>query len=370
MIKKQSIFYGLIFLILTSMGQQAHAMKWTKHQWSNGFRIGMKGLNYTGVGLYFIGSLKQKEERQKDMVTALKTRNEILDILAKLDGDYADRNLSKESQDKILRFIRHAYPELEDTEIQIIENSPRSFGTFNCNNVVYLLVPFNEQEFQKALLCKEKNIPGYTRKTASNERWKERLTLPQYISKCEITGKAMTQTTLDLWQASMLHEASHILHKDNNDSNNPMPYLMVLIGTEKIKKLLGLDTFKWCKNLIANNLIRGTGSLISLPIKIGACELCLLAIKYWDEYRADQEMMERTQNPNLLKAAIYLFDNFPNKAPSTTLEKRDYYLDPHPNLKTRAAYFAKGTQKIENKQQETMEALAYYMSGDDIPRKD
>ncbi|MGE0010189.1 MAG: hypothetical protein AB7F19_06665 [Candidatus Babeliales bacterium] len=343
MIKKQSLFYGLTLLLVTFLGQQTYAMKGFAPKASNGFRLGMKALNYAGVIGYFGYTVdKVNKERQRALIS-IKDYNEDLSSRDPLLG------LSEQSAGKIIAFIKNAYPELNDTKIQIIENN--SFGAMYHNNTAYISVAFNEREYRKACALKEKNVLGYTRKVASNERWKERLTLPEYISKCELEGKAMTPTTINLWQGVLLHEGSHILHYDPSTVYNPTPHILVLLGTEKIKKIVGLTSLKYPKNITANNMIRGIGSIVSLPLKVAACGLLISTWRYWHEYRADQDAIKRTQNPNLLKAISSNFATLPQPCPVTIPEKINYYLgDSHLNFKTRAQYFADAAQKLEKKQ--------------------
>ena len=111
---KQSIFYGLIFLFLATMGQEAFAMKGFSQKASNYFRIGMKGLNYAGViGLptYIISKIDiiKKEIKEIDKTPTLIQSSENL----------ASSSIA-ETEKYILNVLHTAYPELKNTRIKVV----------------------------------------------------------------------------------------------------------------------------------------------------------------------------------------------------------------------------------------------------------
>ncbi len=343
---KQFGLYGLLCLLLSGMSEQALAMHGA---YANAFRIGMQTLHYTGLGSFpYIANKVYHHESMEG-------------VLEKSE------RLTDESEKYILNTMHTAYPELKNTPINIIKGP--LWATCCCNGIHYLLVPCDDDELQKAIAYHK---AGAIKRTfnnfllnLSNTPYKN----PQlHTAICEIRGKAMSATTLSAWHISMLHEGSHILHNDSQHSAL-LKYMIpatVLYGTYKAKTSLGLTVL--LKNQPADNVLRGLGYIGSLPLKLIVSCLLLHACRYWHEYRSDQDAIKRSQNPADLHAKSTLFahlsstdssascqikhlcNNLHIQPLSETRAQLASLLDPHPTNATRAYYFAKAAQRLEEKQ--------------------
>ncbi len=326
---KKSLFYGLIFLLLAFLGQEAVAMKWTKHQWANGFRLGMKALNYAGVLGYSI----YLDKEQLDM-TKLMAKKAV--------------KLNPESTNYVLSSIRSAYPELQNVPIEVVRIPGLSFCVMQYNNTHYLVVPHTDEDLKQAIHYKKTGTQKYLNQPLTNIFGR---TTAQHISMLENQGHAMTPTTLDFWEGTLLHEASHILH---NDYRNKMLLsfvapLAAIYGAEKLKRTVNLPAVL-SNRLTLQNIAKGLGYIPSLPAKLLASTLLCLPYAYWSEYRADQDEIKRARELSIFKAEINYLQQVPEEKSLTLATKINNFLDPHLASRTRAKYFVEAAQKLEEKQ--------------------
>ncbi len=301
---KQSPFYGLIFLLLASMGQETFAMKWTKQQWANGFRLGMKTLNYAGVmGLptYIISKIdiikKQIKEIDKTPATVQASLNPASSSIA-------------ETEKYILNVLHTAYPELKNIPIKVINLPCKAWATCPHKGTHYFATPCTDQDLKTA-----------------------------------------TSTTLSLWNVIIRHEGSHILHNDkkNGDLIAIIAPAAIIYGSNKMKATLGLTSL-FSKSLVAGDIIKALGYIPSFPLKLIASIAIWRTFWEWREYQADQEAIKRTQDPNELRLVSSILLNLPTQKPANLKGKIANLLDPHPAKNTRAKYFAEAAQKLEEKQ--------------------
>ncbi len=333
---KQSLFYGLLFLLLASMGQETFAMKWTKQQWANGFRLGMKTLNYAGVmgcAAYFLRKKYYETDAKIYIAKGCTARVKLL-----------------ETEKYVLNILHRTYPELKNTPIKVVYSPFRDLPWSTCfhNGTHYLLVPCTDPDLQKAISYNNAGTlyRGYIAFTNSLVSM-----IGVSIPVFELSGSAMTPTTLDAWNQIIMHEGSHILRNDDKNTNRLIFLLpaAVIYGMNKVKTTLGFTSFLSTHPVIGN-LVKGLGYIPSLPIKLATCALFLIPYKNWCEYRADQDAIKHSQNPKELRAISSLHENLPTEQPSNLREKVQMLLDPHPADKTRAAYYAEAAQKLEEKQ--------------------
>lgn len=325
MIKKQSIFYGLLILLLASLGQQAIAMKW-----ANGFRLGMKGLNYGGT-LLGANYLVEKDKSK----------------FAKIS-----RSVNEESENHVLDVVHNAYPELKNRPIKVV-SSPINWAGMSVNNTDHIFVNTEDKEIVKAKEYKKKNTAKELTKELIKDAAAYKATIPEMVALCEISGIAMKPTTIDAWNGIILHEASHILHKDDASRRKYLGIIPIalLATTEAVKTKLGLHTLL-STHSVGVNFLKGIGYISSLPIKIGLTLYLLNPLQYLQEYRADQDVIERVQNPEVLKAMSNLFESLPDQKHTkpTIRQKIENLIPTHPSWKTRAKYFAEAAEKLEQKQ--------------------
>ncbi len=297
MIKKQALFYGLIFLLLASLGQQAHAMKW-----ANGFRLGMKGLNYASTIALPVYLLNQVDIIKKQI-------NEVANSPTQPALNIASDS-TIETEKYILNVLHTAYPELKNTPIKVVNLRCKAWATCPHNGTHYFATPFTDKDLQ----------------TAS----------PDTLAKSNVIIR---------------HEGAHILHNDrrNVDLIALIAPAAILFGLNKMKETLGLTSL-FSQNTVAGNIIKGLGYIPSLPIKIIASLSIWHPFLYWREYQADQEAIKRTQDPKELRLISSTFSNMPTHKPASLKEKIVSYIDPHPNKDARAKYYAEAAQRLEEKQ--------------------
>lgn len=344
--KKQSIFNGIIFLLLASIGQESFGMKWTREQWANCFRIGMKYLNYAGVLGYYPYTMQNINKNRDAMLARA-------------------QNLNVQSECYILNTIYRAYPDLQNKTIKIVRLPGQSWGTIKQSNTDYLFVPCDDQELEKAIHYNKTNTQRYHDAMFQKVAAALKTSMPDYVISSENLGIAMTAFTLHRWHGALLHEGSHIQHNDNEHGRliNLTAPLLVTYGTESLKKALCLHTFLPNKT-VTTNVLKGIGYIPSLPAKLFLSYLCAHAHNSWKEYRADQDLIKHAKNADLLAAISAEYSLWSYKP--TLAGKIAKFRDPHPANETRAKYFAKAAQKLENEQELTMQALAYYASGDEV----
>lgn len=153
--------------------------------------------------------------------------------------------------------------------------------------------------------------------------------LPILYSCLEGHGFACSGTSLDLWCGILQHEGAHLLHRDTGESMED-----------------ALSQLKKSKKLAKRQIVDTLEKIIPLLKKY-----CIL------EYRADQEVINREQNPAVLKALsnfyhnLHSFDEYLQLCTEQTLADRiDFVFGPHPALLDRAAYFAYAALELEKKQ--------------------
>ncbi|MGE0010190.1 MAG: M48 family metalloprotease [Candidatus Babeliales bacterium] len=341
----KSPFYAILFLLIITC-QEAHAMKGFGHKASHGFRLGMQALSIAAVAGCYAYEHK---------------------LGASLFSDYLANNphehkLGAESKEYILSTMRDAYPELKDRDIKVVHAPFTSWAAVLHNNQDYLVAPCSDKDLISALTYNRLNTSRYTPEKLELIGQDYGMSIPEYIAMCEAEGTAMTAQTLPLWTGSLLHEASHIAHNDCRNRNrlcNTLP-LFVIAGSSILKRATGLGNLLQ-KPTLTNNILKGLGYIPSTPLKIACCMILRWPFDNWREYAADQNAIEKTQDPRVLKAMSNFFEQMhyvnerAEKTQDLTLFAKLMMLrNPHPAFKTRAKYFADAAQKLEEKQAHEM----------------
>ncbi len=313
---------------MASLGQEAVAMKY-----ANGFRLGMKSLHYAVLIGY----------------PAYRTYKKIQETEISAKATVVEPNVEK----FVLDTLHEAYPELKNRTIKVVTVPNIQFAAGTTPRTYYIIVPnrLNDRELESALKYKEKNWYRLSYKECEEKAKEHNLTVHELLALAKLDGIAIDPLTFDSWKGLILHEGSHLLHHDNRTDVVVVTTApaITLLGTEKLKKALGLHSV-FSNRPILGNIIKGLGYIPSLPLKVIA-SICLLTgpAKYWSEYRADQDTIKRTQDPEILKTLSMWLDNLPEQDTSDLPAKIKLMADPHPRHKTRAKYFAQAAQKLEEK---------------------
>ena len=282
---KQSLFYGLIFLVLASLGQEAVAMKGFGQKASNYFRLGMKTLNYAGVIGYSAYELNNDKKKVRDQ-------------------QFIENKFDEATEKEVLNLLRNAYPELKDRQIHIVHQNEIKWWTTQFNGTDYLFMGCIANELNKATHLKTSNTQRLSTATLALESKKHNLSVAEYITAFELLkGIAMTPSTIDLWSGMLVHEGSHIANNDSQNRHNFKCVMttVVLVGSEITKKVLNLDTLLKAPT-ITNNILKGLACIPSTPLKIACVLLLVMPLEYWAEYRADQDAIKHTKDPAILSA--------------------------------------------------------------------
>ncbi len=327
---KKSLLYGIIVLVLASLSQEAVAMKW-----ANGFRLGMKTAQY--------GAL---------IATPMYLTYKLTGTLTPFIDNNIIVTVEPEVEKFVLNTLHESYPELKDRTVRVIKYPKgayqSTFAAAEDANTSYICVPvsLNNAELELAQQFKSEGLQRMSDEEFEAKSKQANFKKHQLMAMAQFQGVAVDANTLDIWRETIRHEGSHILHHDilkNHFALLSAP-IVGLYGTEKIKNLLGLKTL-FSNRPILGNLLKGFGYIPSFPLKIAAYYLLLAKpAKYWAEYRADQDAIKRTQDPAEIKAQANAWANLPEHPPVLKI------IDPHPEHKARAKYFAEAAQKLEEKQ--------------------
>ncbi len=341
---KQTPLYGLIFLLLASIGQETFAMKGFGQKASNYFRFGMKYLNYAGVlGYYPYIHMRNKQGIENELKGA--------------------QTLNAKSETYFFEVLYRAYPDLEHKQIKIVRVPGQSWATVEHNNTNHLNIPCDDSELEKAIQYSKTNTQKYDTADLKTfaENWYQ--TIPQYIISQENCGQAMTSHTLDRWHGAVLHEGSHIQHDDTQRKKlieSAVPMILTVCAAP-FKKTLTFGAFLSQRPITAN-ILRGIGYIPSLSAKLIVAYLCKHAYDCWQEYRADQDSIKCASNAQMLWEMSKQYAANPDTDldistkiallldPHDLPEKIEYLMDPHPTHQARAKYFAKAAQRLEEKQ--------------------
>ena len=197
------------------------------HKAANSFRMCMKAVNYAGlIALPHVISYQKQKTNPSPNV---------------------DPNLTKltpESEKYILDTLYTGYPELKNQAINILRTSHNNFAAGWHSGIPYIYVASNcdDAELKLAKKFKNQNLQRFSQEENERRSKVEKLTIPQFIAEGERRGFAMAPTTHDLWGWELLHEGSHILHRDNTTISalaNTSPFI-ALYATEKIKQRLNV----------------------------------------------------------------------------------------------------------------------------------
>ncbi len=337
---KQSLIYGLIFIACILLSQEALAMHGFGYKTANTFRMSMKTLNYAClIALpHIITYQTQKIHPSPNVDPNLK-------------------KLTPESEKRILDTLYTGYPELKSHAINIVRTSHENFAAGWHSGIPYIYVARNcdDAELKLAQKFKNQNLQRFSQEENERRSKVEKLTIPQFMAEGERRGFAMTPTTHDLWAWKILHEGSHILHRDNTTINaltNISPFI-ALYTTEKIKQRLNIHILS--TRPILGTLLKGAGYVPSFGLKVLLTyALLIYPYRYWCEYRADQDAIQRSQDPALLHAAATWFGNIRQSEfehlPVLTKILHFYDYDVHPAHQRRAKYLKKAAEKLEEKQ--------------------
>ena len=180
---------------------------------------------------------------------------------------------------------------------------------------ICILIPFSKAQLLKAQTLYNNNenlpIPIEDKEDSFKKRFFD-LTMPEDIFPKKVKetfmeefGLAVNPTTLLLWQNAILHEASHIEHRDawQQIALISICPLAIHYASKKLAKSLHPNIPILQHN--ANNIVRGLAAAAFLPVKLGSTALAIIAIQItvgkWHEYRADQNIIKRVSDPQALK---------------------------------------------------------------------
>ncbi len=259
------------------------------------------------------------------------------------------------AQSFVLEVVKETYPELKDQAL-FVQANYKNFAATGATNTRtglklghFIAVPFNEEELIKAKYLKEEGAHvdlEQTYEAARDQLLKkqgslnENATPSEKIASLEECGYACTPATLDVWKSIIMHEAGHIINKDCDPSVSRLfdvfhticmqpPLLYVtLMSPLMLNPKLSL--------LLAGSVIVGYRNA------------------YKKERRADQEVIERAKDPNMLRAISKHYNGL-SQAKTVYFAKRNIifdmskFLQYHPSNKKRAAYFAKAAEELEKK---------------------
>lgn len=265
--KKVSLFYGFIFLLLGTIGQETFAMKGFGQKASNYFRLGMKSLNHaTLMALPMYLGYKKFQNPPSPL------------------KDPEATTVEPEIEKFVLNTCFEAYPELKNRTIKVLQSPNSTFAAGVSTDGSYITVPkhLKNNELEDAIILKEKKFYRSSYTDSEELAKKNDCSVYELLSLQKVHGIAADPYTLDTWRGIILHEGSHLLHYDNMKHNTIalVAPAIVLYSTGKLKQFLGLNIV-FPNNPILGNILRGLGYIPSFPLKIIA-NACLLMgpIKY------------------------------------------------------------------------------------------
>ncbi|MGE0010188.1 MAG: hypothetical protein AB7F19_06660 [Candidatus Babeliales bacterium] len=327
--KKQSLLYGFIFLAASTIIQQSKAMDWVGHLAASGFNVTMQALDYVipmALPAYLVF-----QDRQ--------------DFVAKA------RPVEPKTQKFVREQLLAGYPELQGADIEVVKIPQSHFAATNYNNKSYISIPehLTDAELHQAQALENQDAQRFSEIELTQKSALNKLPVAVFIANAKQAGFAIDASTLALWKGTLLHEGSHLLHKDARTRIAILgtSVLVALYTTEKLKSYFDIHTLA-SDPTIVDTVLHGLAHIPSLLGKIGITAVCNAAWTYWQEYRADQDSIKRTRDPEILKARSEYFNALSEHDHSPAQVVTDI-MDPHPSHTTRAKYFARAAQQLETK---------------------
>lgn len=324
---KQSLVTFTLSIFLSLTTQHAFAMDYLGQLAGQGFSCSMQALEFAlpiAIPAYMV-----YQDRQ-DFVTHA-------------------RPVDPKTEEFVREQLLAGYPELADAKIKVVKIPNSCFVAAIYNDTAYISIPeiLDAEELAKAQQLEAQNSSRFTQEELTEKSAKNKLEVPAFVAKAKNSGFAMDASTLNTWRGILLHEGSHLYHKDSRTriALLGVSVLVALYATKKIKDYLDVSTIA-SDPTFTNLIVEGLAQIPSLIGKISLTGLMNAAWTYWQEYRADQDSIARAQDVNILKARGEFFESLPDT--SHTLEHviKDI-MDPHPSNTTRAAYFNKAAQERE-----------------------
>lgn len=245
--------------------------------------------------------------------------------------------------------LRVGYPELANTEIKVVKIPNSCFAAALYNDTAYISVPEHmcQAELTLAQNLQDRNTKRHTPEQLIAIAQQNNLAVNEFITNAKKSGFAVDATSLKNWQGTLLHEGSHLLHKDSRTRIALLAASVVvgLYATEKVKNYLDVGSI--AVDPTATNLIlKGLAHIPSMVAKISVTALMNATWTYWQEYRADQDSIARTSDARILQARAQFFSESP-KDDNALAHLMDHITNPHPSHQARAEYFEAAAQKLE-----------------------
>ena len=364
----------------SSFGQKAKKL-FTKEKMSAGLRrtaTGLYGLSLAGI-LY-----------EKKLKSWLGTQNSI---------EYSNSIISIQPKKSII-FIKNVLREYEFPE-SIIDNLVMAYGPFGTTKIPKYYLAFekdrkmpsikhspgnhvlcsiiNDLRIEKAQ-CKYKGLSCEkisTRQHKTEEKTEEdiqkeakkRQLNPELVRyEAEIKGEYITKHTLPLWRGSILHEGGHMMHNHAQKAAigcalSPFAaHYGFKYGIRPLNKKFQKSTlFNICKQklgIAGVNVIKTIGRIPLLGITVSLGLLLQLAQGKYHEYQADQEVIKRVKDPEILEASAYMFEktakyrdaHFKDEKLGQICMKYPFLWelrDEHPRGEVRARYFKEAANALK-----------------------
>jgi hypothetical protein len=236
-------------------------------------------------------------------------------------------------------------------KVKILSGKPFC-STRNC-----IYVPFNDEQLLRAQKYYETSNDKEGKDIAANYLSKLReiklfdeMSDNDLLNFLQFEGKAITKDSIPFWRGAIIHEMGHIVH-------NHVAKVMLFLAT--VGSFITAYSVAWMhQNKKLQKCLNDLGRLecaYVAPATFVLMTVLFLSGRLWRPYEieADDEMIRRTKNPEILKSTMNMFQSIGKLHQMQNKWKQFlvnclYYFDPHPRGDVRADRMRKAYQKMIN----------------------
>jgi hypothetical protein len=225
-------------------------------------------------------------------------------------------------------------------------------------NCIY--VPFNDEQLLRAqkYFYTQQDEEGKTLAGAYVQKLREMknyvdFTDQDLLNILQFEGKAITAESIPFWKGAIIHEMAHIVH----GHIGKMSLFLATVGAFVAGYSVTLCHRNRCMQESFTRLGRFECAYI-IPATTSIAALLFFSGRFWrpHEIQADDEIIKRTKDPQVLKAVAQMFQSadklhqVKNEGAASIIVNTLRYFDPHPRGKERAEKLTKAYQELREQQ--------------------
>ncbi len=261
--------------------------------------------------------------------------------------------------DETKKFVRDTLRQAGYSEDQIKKVNIYSGSPF-CSMRNSIFVPFNDEQLLRAQryyetgkdLEGEKLARAYVRKMKESRVFDE-LDEDDILNVLQFEGKAITADSIPFWKGAIIHEMGHIVHSHVKKTSFFLGTVGSFIAAYGVaamheRKMHEHKKMQKCFNTLGRNYAQFVAAVTILS----AVMFFSGRMRRPHESQADDEVIKRISDPEVLRASAQMFKSAGKLVHSKSWWKRAciktlLFFDPHPRGDERALKFKRAYRKIE-----------------------